>query len=164
MAVLKLSSPWVTYYRELNELFKRDEEINVIYDEENSTIKMFVDNATKADALAKLLPTEKKFGNMVLNIEIIPANKLLGARSSDYADAFKGNPAVEEIVTLKLPGLGEYTYIIFENRVVQYFNDDLGDINGLCSTLYQDIAKRVFEDTLGIFFCTGPTLPTLRPY
>lgn len=41
------------------------------------------------------------------------------------------------------------------NKVVQYFNDDLGDAHGVCSTLYQEIAKDVFGEHEGIFFCTN---------
>ena len=37
---------------------------------------------------------------------------------------------------------------------MQYYNDDLGDAYGNCSTLWQDIARRLFEDVLGIFYCT----------
>ena len=47
------------------------------------------------------------------------------------------------------------TYVVFVKEVVQYFNDDLGDANGVCSTLYQDIAKRLFTSTEGVFFCTN---------
>ena len=154
MATLKLSSPWVTYYRELNELFRRDDEINIIYDDETNIIKMYVESPEKADALSQLLPTEKQFGNVTLAIEIIPANKLLRTKATDFAAAFKGNPAVSDIRTVNYPGFGEFTYVLFQNRVVQYFNDDFGDINGLRSTLYQDIAKRVLVNTEGLFFCT----------
>jgi len=45
-------------------------------------------------------------------------------------------------------------YVVFRNEVVQFFNDEMGDPNGLKSTLYQDIAKDVFADKDGIFFCT----------
>ena len=37
-------------------------------------------------------------------------------------------------------------YIVFKNKVVQYFNDDLKDVNGFCSTLYQKIAKDIFAE------------------
>ena len=33
-------------------------------------------------------------------------------------------------------------------------NDDLSDAHGICSTLYQDLAKEVFGESEGIFFCT----------
>ena len=155
MAVLKLTSPWVTYYRELNELFKQDEEIKIIYDEENNVVKLFVNNAEKAEAISSLLPVEKSFGNVTLTISVIPPNGLLKAKAVDYEKAFEGNPIVSYIKTISLYMTNDLTYIVFKNKVVQYFNDDLGDINGVCSTLYQDIAKRVFDDKEGIYFCTG---------
>ena len=45
-------------------------------------------------------------------------------------------------------------YVIFANKVVQYFNDSLSDAHGVCSTLYQDIARDVFGDDCGVYFCT----------
>ena len=155
MARLKLSPPWVTYYRELNELFRYDPEINVLYDEENNVIKLYVESPTKAAALGKLLPEEKQFGSVTLTIDIVPANKMVGARAADYIDAFKGNPIVNDVVKVKFPSFGEFTYILFENKVVQYYNDNLADLNGFASTIYEDIARRVFDDIDGIFFCTN---------
>ena len=45
-------------------------------------------------------------------------------------------------------------YVVFENKVVQFFNDDLSDIHGNKSTLYQEIAKDIFGDCDNIYFCT----------
>lgn len=49
----------------------------------------------------------------------------------------------------------DLTYVVFEAKVVQFFNDDIGDINGIKSTLYEDIAEEVFEKKEGIYFCTN---------
>ena len=48
----------------------------------------------------------------------------------------------------------DITYIIFEKEVVQYFADDLGDLHGINSTLYQDLAKEIFGESSNIHFCT----------
>jgi hypothetical protein len=60
--------------------------------------------------------------------------------------------------------MGEYwypplTYVVFKNRVVQFFNDNLNDPHGVISTLYQDIADEIFADMPyqahgGIAYCT----------
>ena len=50
------------------------------------------------------------------------------------------------------------TYVIFKKEVVQYYNDSLSDAHGMCSTLYQDIAKRILDADEGIFFCTNDTM------
>ena len=160
MAILRLTSPWITYYRELSELFKKDEEISIIYDEEENEVKLYVENATKAEALARLLPTEKEFGNVALKITVVPANTLLKSRPVDFEEAFKSNGAVSYMKTVRTYQGVDFTYIVFKKEVVQYFNDDLGDINGLCSTLYQNIAKNIFEETEGVYFCTDKTCST----
>ena len=46
------------------------------------------------------------------------------------------------------------SFAVFAKEVVQYYNDDLTDINGLKSTLYEDIARDVF-DIDGINYCTS---------
>jgi hypothetical protein len=49
----------------------------------------------------------------------------------------------------------DFTYVIFKNCVVQFFNDNLNDAFGNVSTLYQDIAPAVFENTpIGVHYCT----------
>lgn len=157
MALLKLSAPWETYYKELNELFKKDKEIHIIYDRENQSIDIYVENEAKADALADLLPQTKHFGNIELTIAVIPANECNCRRSkgSIYEDAFYNNPIVDDIVSIEGIMSNSITYVIFNREIVQYYNDDLGDANGVCTTLYQDIAKRVLEDREGVFFCTS---------
>ena len=157
MALLKLSAPWETYYKELNELLKKDKEIHVIYDREYQSIDIYVENEAKAEALAELLPQSKHFGNVELTIAVIPANKCNRrcSKGSIYEDAFYNNPVVDNIVSIENIMSNPITYVIFHREIVQYYNDDLGDANGVCTTLYQDIAKRVLEDREGAFFCTN---------
>lgn len=59
MAKLKLSPPWVIFYQQIKALFEKDPNIKIVYDEDEQKISLFVDNANKADALTRLLPTEK---------------------------------------------------------------------------------------------------------
>ena len=157
MAVLNLSAPWQTYYKELSKLFEKDDEVRIIYDTDEQVISIYVDNAVKAEAMAAALPTIKRFGSVELTIAIIPSNKVNILRSSKgngFPDLFKGNPIVDDVVVVDGIMSNPITYVIFKKEVVQYFNDDLGDAHGVCSTLYQDIAKRVFEEHEGVFFCT----------
>ena len=156
MAQLKLSSPWVIFYRELDALFKDDPEVHVVYDEDEVTVKLFVDSADKAGALTALLPHEKEFGDVTLKVMVVPAN--LGATYLQgdelFNTAFRGNPAFSFLKTVTGVFFQPLIYVVFRNQVVQYFNDSLGDIYGLCSTLYQDIAKDVFVPMDNVFYCT----------
>lgn len=156
MARVKLSAPWDEFYNEVNELFKYDDEVRVVFFEEQKKIKLFVDNPAKAEALQKLLPQKKEWGKVVLLIEVIPSNKEKKTEltRSIWSVAFTGNTAVSFIYTIDGIFNNPLTYVVFVNEVVQYFNDNLGDINGNRSTLYEDIARDVFGHVDGTFFCT----------
>lgn len=160
MAIEKvnLSSPWVSYYREIEAMFWSDPEVHVVFDEDKPAVKLFVDNGKKAAALTKLMKHEQQFGNVKLTIDIIPANADLVKQPEDIDDiicsAFKYNPA---FCYCKQASLGPYMiyYVVFKNCVVQYFNDDLSDAHGLCSTLYQTIAKDIFIELSNTYYCTN---------
>ena len=160
MARLGLSSPWVQYYHQLEAFFKRDDEVKVVYDEENNDIKIYVADPAKADALTQILPYEKSWGTVVLHINVIPANshfttKVLTTPVAVWEAAFKNNSAVDYIKTIKGLYCNDLTYIVFKREVVQYFTDSLGDIHGLRSTLYQDMAEDLFKEHENIFFNTN---------
>lgn len=154
MAKINLSSPWLTYYHKLQALFNRDPEVTVVLDEDKYEIKLFVDNAAKADALTQLLPEEVVFGNVTLTVTVVPSNKVTPAIAL-FQQAFKGNPALAYTKTVTGVGDVPFSYVVFDKTVVQFFNDDMSDVDGKCSTLYQDIAKEVFPDRPGVFFCTS---------
>lgn len=157
MPRIKMSAPWDVFYREVNELFKQDKDIQVVYDEETKEIKLYVNPSGKASALNELLPTEMEYGNVTQKITVIPANGFSFKSSKSatrFCDAFDGNPIISRIETIGDIFSNPITYVAFVNSVVQYFNDDIGDINGQCSTLYQEIAKNVFGNVDGIYFCT----------
>ena len=157
MALLKLSAPWQIFYKELDVMFKKDSEVHIVCDPDNYTIDMYVENEAKAEALGKILPISKNFGNIDVTINVIPANKCNARRSkgSLIEDAFYDNPVVDKIVTLDGIMSNPITFVIFTKEVVQYWNDNLFDANGVCSTLYQEIAKNIFEDIDGVYFCTN---------
>lgn len=155
MDKVKLSSPWITYAKNIIALFDLDPEVKVSFNSDTPELKLYVEDKEKADALTKLLPTEKTFGNVTLKIEVIPANVTAESKASLFRKAFKNNPAVEDITTIDVGSSNTFTYISFQKTVVQYYNDDLSDPHGLRSTLYQEIAREVFKDTSGVYFCTS---------
>lgn len=155
MSNVNLSSPWNKFAREVMALFGEDSEIKIIYSEEEKTIELLVDNQAKAEALMQLLPSEKKWGNVALEIKVTPANVHQETPESTlFAAAFSGNPAFA--FAQKAGSLFSFpmTYIVFKNKVVQFFNDDMSDVYANCSTLYQELAKDIFEERTGISFCT----------
>lgn len=160
MEKFDLLSPWMDYVHKLEAFFDLDDDIEIEYVEEDGEkiIKIKVDGEEKAEALEKLLPIEKAFGTTVVDIEVIPSNEE-DSKAKLFRIAFAGNEAVKYIKTVSLPFTSNpFTYVVFEKDVVQYWNDNLGDINGMSSTLYQNLAKEIFdpdgEGTGGVYFCT----------
>ena len=154
MENIKMVSPWIGYYKEIESLFQEDSTVKVKYDDSKNTIKLYVEDEEKADALAQLLPNRKVFGNITVNIDVIPANKVETPKIDLFRKAFEGNGAVAFIETVDNVSSNAFHFVVFQPEIVQYYNDDLSDINGLRSTLYQDIAKEIFGEREGIYFCT----------
>lgn len=145
-------------YRQINALFAKDPDIRVVFDEENAKISLFAADCEKAAALDKILIGEYTFGNVKLSINVVPPNGFAPKTKTSPADLFAAalakNRALSYIRAIEGVFSNDITYIVFANEVVQYFSDDLSDINGLCSTLYQDIAKSIFKEIHGVYFCT----------
>lgn len=157
MGNLGLQAPWVTFAEEVKEFFKEDPDIKIEYKDDNPyEIKLFVEDSEKADALMKLIPAVRMFGNITFKVTIIPADE---DEQPDVADlfekAFAGNPVLSFVVNQDDPAVGPTaTYVVFANKVVQFYNDDLSDYYRNKSTLYQEIASDVFGDVRGVYFNT----------
>lgn len=161
MENMKLSSPWMTFVHEVEALFEKDYDVKVKYDDNYYTLKLYVEDGRKADALTKLLPEKKTFGNITLTIEVVPSNKE-ETIADLFNNAFFGNPAVEFVQTAETP-FGELNYVVFQNKVVQFFNDQLDDLNGNKSTLFEDIARDIFGNKHSVFYCTEAKKELSKP-
>ena len=159
---MKISPPWITYVNEVNCLFEHDPEVQLIYNNDEKTVELYVEDPTKAFAIDKLLPDEVEYGNIVLEVKVIPGNKASSEEIPEnptndwlFNTAFKNSPVFAYTKTISGLFSNDLTYVVFKNRVVQFFNDNLNDIHGLVSTLYQEIANDVFSDELnGVCYCT----------
>ena len=162
MAKLKLSPPWVLYYKKLNTLFEYDKDVLVIYDEDEMEIKLYCSDNNKSEALSLLLPNTISFGDVELKITVIPSNEktnkvkitINNPETAIYVLFNTNNDYVESVEVIPTP-FGKFTYVIFIKEVVQYFEDNLSDFYGIKSTLCEDIAREIFKDIDGVFFCTS---------
>lgn len=145
MENLKLSAPWDIYVAEVKELFKKDPEVHVVYDEDGNKVKLLVDNIDKADALSKIMPQTKVFGNVTLTIEVVPANPDNECEIDTYTRAFKGNPVFSEIISLTTPAGLPIHWVVFSSKVAQFYTDDISRPYGITSKLFEDVARDVFE-------------------
>lgn len=156
---LKVSPPWVTYINKMIALFDGDPQIacNVNWDAKDPFIVLATSNPDKAAALIRLLPTEKVFGNITLTIGVdyeTISNLAFPTTKELFETAFSGNPAFAYTVVPEGVWFVPFTYIVFKNCVVQFFNDNLNDPHGVISTLYQEIAEEVLESIPNTYYCT----------
>ena len=150
----KMSPPWVIYYKKLAAMFEEDPEVTVAFNEDKRTIYLYVDGNTKADALDKLLPDAVNFGNVTVPIVIVPANE----NDDDFVvlldEAFDGNPALDGISIASGP-MGRFVYAVWRKKPVQFFADNLGDVNGNMTLLMADVAREIFDGNKGVYHCTS---------
>lgn len=160
---LKILPPWSTYINKLQEMFDPDPQIafNVDWSGNHPSVTLATNNPEKATALSKLLPSEKVFGNVKLLINIdcpTMSNIAFKTPKELFETAFYKNPIFAYAVSPADEGYYFFsmTYIVFKNRVAQFFNDNLNDPHGVISTLYQDIATEIFEDAglNGVYYAT----------
>ena len=149
----KLSPPWITYYREVEALFKNDPKVKVSFDEGAMELKLYVEGSIKAVALGQLMNQRVTFGNVELKILVVPAN----LQSSDddlelMKIAFDGNDALKYIKTVETL-FGPRHYAVFKKDVVQFYNDNMEDLHGVTSKLYADVALDVLPP-LDVLFNT----------
>lgn len=153
MEKVKISSPWVTYVHIMEKLFGDDRDIKLEYDEKNVKLTMRVNGNDKAEALRALIPSEKPFGNVILKINIVPANEK--QTLVDLIEvALKGNPHFVGLMKIEGVSSNNFSYAIFKKEVAQYWDDNLGDPHGNTSCLYQDLAREIFDGVDGVLFCT----------
>lgn len=164
MNKLFLEAPWETWCKELKAIFKYDKDIEVsdIYEPENGMdtdygVAIMVSNHDKFIALDRLMPRMKVFGNVTLGIDLFDEHNIEVNIADIFKEVFAGNPIVDSIQTRTDQTGTDWNYVLFKPDVIQFFDDDLTDYNGLWSGLAEDIARDVFEENgRGVCFCTAP--------
>ena len=156
---MKLSAPWYTYQRKVKALFALDKEIEVgdIYDCEDGgyAFEITVHNPAKFVALDRVMPKVAEFGNVKLKINVSDdKGDSTVAAIELYKTIFANNPIVKDVKDVKDFTGTLHGYVRFWPEVLQFFNDDLSDFDGLWSGLAQDIAREVFVNQ-NVHFCTA---------
>jgi hypothetical protein len=144
-------------------MFGADPQITITSEKQTPRpcVTLATDNAEKAAALLKLLPETVAYGNVTLDVKVEcpTAVDLAFANAKQlFETAFAGNPVFAYTVVPEDCWYPNFTYVVFKNCVVQFFNDNLNDPHGIVSTLYQTIADEIFvkEGLLasGVAYCT----------
>lgn len=167
MAKINLISPWDEHYNKMVAFFKDDPYTTVLYDESEKHIELLVNEPFKAVALSQLLKTELDFGDVKLHVSAIPANddakdaivyfKHVGVDEDydvRYMHALNDNDIYAYVRAINGMMGFDAVFVVFKKKVIQYYNDNLGDLNGMKSTLAENIARDIFVPHNGVFFCT----------
>lgn len=162
MLHITLDSPWETFKKMVWALFEKDPEIVVNElvegdDDSNYVLNIEVKNHAKFEALDRVIPQYKVFGNVVLKIVLFDEeNAGINPGIQLYETIFKGNPILEDVKNLVDVVGVSHGYVRFKPEVVQFFDDNLADYSGNWSGLAEDIARELFEnDSTGMYFCTA---------
>ena len=149
MNKINIYAPWVIFYRQIEAFFAKDSEVKVSYDEKTTTITVRVDNAEKANALRVIMPPSRSFGNITVRVNVVPSN-FTELPAKFFQTAFEGNEAFSHMTTVEeIPDFyisNPISYCSFKKEVVQYPADDLSSETGMKSTLYEDLAREIFEN------------------
>lgn len=167
---LNVSAPWYTYQKKIKALFRHDPDIEVgdVFETSDAVsdyaFDIEVKNHEKYVALDRVLPKIKRFGNV--SIAVFLYDEENGSEEDAetlYRTLFEGNPLLSEIVTTEDFTGTKHTYVVFQPEVIQFYNDDISDLNGNWSGIPQDIAREIFaDDARGAHFCTSPHVDELE--
>lgn len=162
---LCLAAPWTVYFRELKAFFQNDPEVDITFDESAAVVHVHCDSADKAKLLEKYLPEHVSFGHAALDIQVHEPldDRLTEEEATEIAERsvidelsalFSGNQAFSYLKWVDNPGHYLVVYVVFKREVVSFFNDNVHDVRGFTSMLYEDLAEDIFVNREGIIFCT----------
>lgn len=164
---LKYIAPWSDFTLMTEAMFKGDPDVHVEFDCPKRMLKLYVKGDAKTDAISKIMAKEKRIGNIVIKVQVVPANGTKrgkakkNAANPDKLEVFKtaleGNSAFSQAVVKKTDFGIPMNYVVFVPKVVQFYNDERSDINGNLNTLYQTVAREIFDEDFSddINFCTA---------
>lgn len=151
---LTLSPPWYTYHHKVMALFGSDPDIRVrdlekVSDNEYSYM-MLIGSQDKAEAIKKILPGEVPIGDVTVRAAILGPDED-GENSAEeiasvcdlFRKAFTGNPHFSRVVTVRYPPGMVLNYCVLKKEIIQFWNDDLSDINGVCSMITSELAREI---------------------
>ena len=170
---LRIQSPWVLFYKKVYTLFAKDPQVKVLFNVEEPELKIQVKgNDEKAACIARFFPKAMNFGNVVLACSVVGDNgqPVPDVNLDDHTaitKVFEGNGALSFIKDVKTPFGYSIIYVVFVKEVVQYYSDNMFDLYGATSTIYEDLARDVFEQPLQnedfCSFCTDAEISLGTP-
>ena len=166
---MNLQAPWYEFQNKVAALFKNDPDISVgeirecgANEDTDYAFDIEVRKHEKFEALNRMIPSVKEFGNITLGIQLFDEENT--TKKDDIAAIckamFADNPIVDDVRVVTDQFGVQQVYVMFKAEVIQYYRDEFTDYNGLWSGLAQDIAKEIIDNSLGnLHFCTTAVNP-----
>lgn len=156
---VRLSPPWDGHMSKLASFFKGDDRVRVGTCGMGYVANIEVFDTKMYSALEQVLNKRIRFGNVVLKINLVPANgvKAFKGEMTDLAAlkvVLKDNPAFAKIVSRKTE-LGNNVFVLFKPVVLMWYNDNLASPYKQSTSVYELEAQIVFKD-LGVSYSTEP--------
>jgi hypothetical protein len=142
---LGLQAPWITILGKLQAMFAEDGEVEVkCPDMEANPFVINIDtiNATKCEALKRVLKTHYELGNVTVDIvvRVIDDGVQEDPTIEDFIEAFSGNPVFVTTASVTNPMGQTFDHVIFAKEVIQFYNDDISDIYGNFNGTVEQVA------------------------
>jgi len=149
-------APWDEYTQAAKALFADDPDVTVDdaveVDGGDYKVVVRVHGDDKAESISELMPAELTYGNVTLNVEVVPDNECELTVADHIRRAFAGNPLYVAVVepATSLTTFGA-TYALFSPECVQYYSDDLRSPYGATTCVVEEVARKVLSLPDGVF-------------
>ena len=155
---VKLANPVTYTANKIASLFAGAKGVTTKFEFKHRVLRIYVENAEQAEALARVLKPRHEFGGLYLDIAVYPGNKkkidlkkLKGCESAEATFeclklAMKGNKYKSNAFYVDDPVMGTRWYFVeFAKKVCQYQADNMSNVHGVESALPEDVAKLAFD-------------------
>jgi len=168
MSKVNLANPITGHANELAAFLAKDADIHTKFEFKRRVLRIYVDDAAKAEALACVLKKRIELGKLYLDIAIYPPNgdkgygKKLDVKLNDlekgepevlkalWKTAFKGNKNFVRVLQAKDRTGTIWTFALFNRVAVQWLNDDIQNPELTTSALPETVVKTFAAEHLGV--------------
>ena len=128
---ISIEAPWWRFYKLLENLFAKDESIELSNNDETKGIFEIIissANTCKLAAIKKVVGTEREFGNVKVAIEYNEEESPLTL--DEFATAFKDTGYLVDTKTATTPAGDPLYFPIMKKDVIQFYDDNIADYYG----------------------------------
>jgi len=164
------------YANMIRELFKKDPQVHMEFDQNTCVLDMYVDDEIKALAIRRLLPEKKVIADETVTVNVEYSGINFGGKNylkETVYQAFKGNPLFDYQYWYEDPTMcfNPYCWVSMDCTPIFYPESNGHNVWGDTVNLPEDLACGLLNDlTQYIFYCSTnperemPDEPTKRKF